>query len=197
MSKLKVLRRIAVAATAISLTSGAGIAAAATGSIETTGPWSDNAIEVRHEDSRYVQNDNNVMVANTNPQDAVSGDVEVRKNTTGGDAESGEAKNDSLLRASLEVDNSSATEAAHENTGGEHFDFSITETGPESENEIEYKTESEVVVENTNNINIVNTNVQSAKTGDVSVYGNTTGGDATSGAAKNISTTDVMMKIKN
>jgi hypothetical protein len=197
MSKLKVLRRIAVAATAISLTSGAGIAAAATGSIETTGPWSDNNIEVRHEDSRYVQNDNNVQVVNDNPQDAVSGDVKVRKNTTGGDAESGEAKNDSMLRASLEVDNSSATEAANDGMGGDHFDFTITETGPESENDIEYETEKEVVVENTNNISIVNSNTQASKTGDVSVYGNTTGGDATSGAAKNISTTDVTLKIKN
>lgn len=197
MSKLKVLRRIAVAATALSLTTGAGIAAAATGDIETTGPWSDNNIEVRHEDSRYVQNDNNVAVVNDNPQDAVSGDVKVRKNTTGGDAESGEAKNDSMLKASLTVDNTSATEAANAGDGDVDHAATITETGPESENNVEIETEKTVEVSNSNNISIVNNNTQAAKSGDVSAYGNTTAGDATSGDAKNISTTDVMLHIKN
>lgn len=197
MSKLKALRRVAVAAVAISLTTGAGVAAAATGSIETTGPWSDNNIEVRHEDSRYVQNDNNVEVVNENPQDAVSGDVKVSKNTTGGHAESGEVKNDSLLRASLTVDNSSATEAANHVDGDVDHMVTIKETGPESDNNVEIKTENEVTVENSNNISIVNSNSQAAKSGEVKVYGNTTGGDAKSGDAKNISTTDVTLQIKN
>lgn len=197
MSKLKILRRIAVAATAISLTSGAGIAAAATGTIETTGPWSDNNIEVRHKDDRYVKNTNNVGVVNDNPQDAVTGDVEVRKNTTGGHAVSGEAKNDGLLQANLTVDNSSATEAANDVNNEVDHEVSITETGPDSVNNVEIKTKNEVTVENENNISIVNSNTQSATSGNVSVYGNTTGGNATSGDAKNISTTDVTLQITN
>lgn len=74
---------------------------------------------------------------------------------------------------------------------------SISNTGPDSNNEVEITDNSEVDIENDNNVVVENKNPQFAETGDAVVQGNTTGGDARSGDATNVSTTDVCVDINN
>lgn len=61
----------------------------------------------------------------------------------------------------------------------------ITTTGPGSQNDVQLTNKNEVTINNQNDIQVTNSNYQSAKTGSASVSGNTTAGDAMSGAATN------------
>lgn len=193
--KRRLLRFVAAAVTALSLTT--GVAAANSGSIDTTGPDSHNAVEFKNRHELRVKNNNNATVANSNPQTATTGDAKVRRNTTGGDAETGEAANDSLLSVSATLDNSSGTDCACNGSHNGDDEGTIDNTGPDSFNEIVFDNKSEVKIENNNNITVSNSNTQTATSGDARVTRNTTGGDATSGDASNISTTEVTLDITN
>lgn len=190
----KVVRIAALSVMALSLTG--GVAAAHSGSIGTTGPDSTNKIEHRNRESRRVRNNNNVVAANINPQEARSGSARVSHNTSGGDAESGDATNDSLFRARVSVNNSSSGALGGGNGGGNNS-ASVERTGPDSYNKVEFNNRSSVSVRNNNNVGVVNINTQKAKSGDARVSGNTTGGDAESGDASNISTNETTIEIRN
>lgn len=198
MKKIKLLRVAAITVFGLSL--GAGVASAAPGdaTIDNTGPDSYNTVRFETDRDVDVDNDNEVRVRNYNPQTASSGDARVRHNTTGGDATSGDAENDSLMRVRASIDNSSATAAAL--GGGDDngsWSGSISDTGPDSTNRITFDSDVDVDVDNDNDVSVSNHNSQSAHTGDASVSDNTTGGDATTGSASNISTTDVTIEITN
>jgi hypothetical protein len=191
--KKKLIRLAAVSVMALSLST--GVAAANSGSIGTTGPHSYNKVEFRNRSTNKVENNNDVRVKNVNPQYARTGDASVRHNTTGGDATSGDAANDSLLRAAVRLDNSSATDAGcgcpSSNTGA------ISNTGPKSYNKVVFQDSSYAKVQNNNDVSVKNYNHQTAKSGDAKVSGNTTGGSATSGNASNISTNETTIEITN
>lgn len=189
----KLLRLFAVVVTGLSLTT--GIAAASSGSIGTTGPDSRNSVESRSEDKRRVDNNNNIRVKNHNPQEATSGDATADRNTTAGGATTGEAENDSLLRASISLTNSGAMNGA--GNGGQSHTGTINNTGPDSHNTIRFNNSSDVRVNNNNNVTVENYNHQQASSGTAVVSRNTTGGSATSGNASNISTNDVTVNVTN
>src|SRR4030095_11188476 len=173
-------------------------AAANSASIDTTGPDSTNQVKFENRSRVKVDNDNHVRVYNNNPQSAYTGDASVRHNTTGGDATSGDASNDSLLRNSLTLRNTSSSSAALENACGcaDHTG-DISNTGPDSYNKILFADSSKVEVKNHNDVNVENHNAQSATSGDAKVSDNTTGGDATSGGASNVSTLETTLVVEN
>ena len=197
MKKLKLLRAAAVTVLGMSL--GAGVASAAPGdaSIENTGFDSYNRVEFDWDRDVDVDNDTDLDVRNHNPQRASSGDASVRHNTTGGDASTGDASNDSLLRVRATIDNSGSSAAAVGGNDNGGWTGGIDTTGADSTNVIDFDSDVDVDVNNDTDIDVTNYNHQSAYTGDARVTGNTTGGNATTGNASNISTTDVIIEVTN
>lgn len=194
---MKKALRIAAVVVSTSLSLGTGIASASTGSIDLTGPGSRNTVTSRSSVETRTNNNNNVGVTNNNPQTAKSGNASAHYNTTAGDATSGAAKNDGLVRADLSIDNGSSCGCASGLGAGSDNNGSINTTGPNSHNSVEFSSKVKSTVNNNNNVTVTNNNSQSATTGSAKVDGNTTGGSATSGDASNISTTDVTLHIAN
>jgi DNA-directed RNA polymerase alpha subunit len=189
---------VGVLAVVMSVGLTAGLASASTGSIDTTGPGSDNSINYENETEVEVENETEVDADVDMDQNADSGDTEVEFNTTGGSAESGDAENDSYVEAALSIDNSSSSEAALSgNSSGSDDDGSIEMTGPESDNHITFSNEYEVEVENETDVDFDVDVDQDADTGDASVSNNTTGGDAVSGSASNTSTVVFTLDVVN
>lgn len=193
----KALRFVAVAVLGLTMTT--GVASATTGSIDTTGPNSYNEVRSDYRKNVDVRNRNNVRLENSNDQFAQSGDATVSYNTTGGDAWTGDAANDNWTEASVSIDNSASSEAAlgYGGGGGGWGGGSIDFTGPGSDNVIDSRYRVDVNVENTNNVDVSNESVQTAVSGDAKVYGNTRGGDARTGDATNVNTTELMVEITN
>jgi hypothetical protein len=199
MKKVEIKKLVGASALSLGLVVGvAGFAGASTGTIDTTGPDSDN--EIRHE-SRVeldLRNDNEVDLRNRTTQRATSGDARVRSNTTAGNAASGDATNESVVDALVEVDNSSAAGDLSGLVGGQGSDTGrIENTGPNSENEVTFENRVEVDIENDNEIDIDNTVDQRARSGDASVRYNTTGGSASTGSASNSSSSIFTVSITN
>ena len=192
----KLSRVIGVAVLALSL--GSGAVSAATGSISATGPDSTNQVTVNDEQRSRVNNDNHVRLDNDTYQRASSGRAEVEHNTTGGGASSGDVVNDNLTRATLRLDNTAAATAAVEVSGGlGSVSGSISNTGPDSTNQVTFNSSSSVHVDNDNHISLDNDTHQSAYSGSAEVSGNTTGGSASSGDATNINTSEFTLTIEN
>lgn len=176
----------------------AGLAGATTGTIGTTGPDSDNEIREEVDVELEFENDNDIDVELKTKQRASSGDAEVDGNTTGGDAETGDAENASMVDGEIVIDNSSAASAyadAAAPSGGN--EATIDTTGPDSENEIKFESKVEVEVENDNDVNIENKVYQSARSGEAEVEHNTTGGSAVTGSASNSSSTSFSVRVTN
>lgn len=190
----KLLRFAAMAVTGLSLTT--GVAAANSGSIGTTGQNSNNTIEFSNSDTRRVENNSDVKVRNSNPQTARSGEVNTDRNTTAGTSQSGNARNDSLLRANLTVNNTSSSSTPEDTDDGDDMG-TISNTGQRSENHITFDSSSDSRVTNNSTVHVVNENEQRATTGNVNVSRNTTAGNALSGHAENISTTEVTVNVSN
>lgn len=74
---------------------------------------------------------------------------------------------------------------------------SISQTGPESDNNVTVNSHQHVSVKNNNDLSVTNNNPQDATTGNAKVKENTTGGDATSGDAMNSSSFSVSATITN
>ncbi len=75
------------------------------GSINTTGAESNNVIVNKNINKLDVDNNNTICVTNNNEQTAVSGSVEVEKNTNAGSATSGNASNSNSSSFDLSVAN--------------------------------------------------------------------------------------------
>lgn len=74
---------------------------------------------------------------------------------------------------------------------------SISNTGPDSNNECTVNGGTQCSVSNDNDITISNNNSQTSGSGDAGVTGNTSGGSATSGGSSNTSSTSVGVDITN
>jgi len=191
----------AAAATVLGLSLTTGIVAADTGNIDTTGPGSRNTIRTNLDNRTRVTNHNDIDVNNTNHQTARTGSAQVRWNTHGGDATTGDATNDNQTSADISVDNSAST--ANLGTfgvgglGGFDNGASISDTGPGSDNRVDTTVRNNVTVENRNDIDVRNTNNQTATSGNATVSGNTFGGDATSGDASNTNSSQFSISVQN
>lgn len=73
--------------------------------IDTTGPDSNNEVRYENRMEVNVDNDNDINIDNNNEQSARSGDAEVRNNTTGGSATSGNVSNTSTSSFTVRVTN--------------------------------------------------------------------------------------------
>jgi len=189
----------AAAATVLGLSLTTGIVAADTGNITNTGPGSDNKVTTKVTDNSSLKNRNDIDLSNHNSQHAYTGDAKVKYNTTGGDATSGAAMNDNSVSADVTVDNSASSAggsgflaSAAANGGG-----TIDTTGPGSNNQIKTTVTDNSSVSNHNDIDVHNSNHQTASSGDASVTGNTTGGSATSGDATNTNSATFTFSVTN
>ncbi|HUC20099.1 MAG TPA: hypothetical protein VMR98_01230, partial [Candidatus Polarisedimenticolaceae bacterium] len=98
MSYQRILRYSAIAMATVGL--GLGVAAADSSSIDTTGPDSSNTVSTSTNNHASLRNNNRVSVDTDNRQSGRSGSADVRHNTTGGDATSGDVSNDNLTDSS-------------------------------------------------------------------------------------------------
>jgi hypothetical protein len=204
--KMKIQKTVGTSLMSLALvvglaTVGTGVAGATTGSITNTGPDSYNKIKSTSYHSVHTTNNNNLGVSNVNTQSAYTGDAKVIHNTTGGSATSGDAMNANSTSVAATVNNAASAGswagAGSMMGGGGSNSASITETGPDSTNKVEFKDVTKVHVTNNNNVTVSNTNTQSATSGDAKVIGNTTGGNATSGGASNTNTTSTSFTLSN
>jgi len=197
----KLLLGAATIVTTVGLT--AGVAAAQSGgSISGTGPNSHAHISSHLHASNNVTNRNTLGVTNTNTQSANTGRAEVRNNTTGGDATSGNAMNDAHLAVNASVDNSSAgggmggAAVMPADLGGGDGG-SISNTGPNSNASISSSAKLTNTVNNSNYLTVTNNSHQTANTGSAQVSNNTTGGSATSGDASNTQSATITLDVTN
>jgi hypothetical protein len=191
--KTRILRIAAVAVTALGFAA-PSLAAAHSGSIDTTGPNSNNDIRLDVRRDVDVDTHNRVDLRNDVDQHARSGDATLHGNTTGGDVSTGVALNEQEAEAMVEVstDNSGATAW----TGGSAaFTGSIGTTGPSSDNTIRYNNTSNVDVYTHNDVDIDSDVDQHAYSGDAHATNNTTVGDVTTGDAANYSTNSFSVSV--
>jgi hypothetical protein len=194
--KERILRYGAISLATVGLAS--GLAAASSVEFDTTGPESDNKVEIEHDNDVDLDNDNDVDVDNDVDQDADSGDASVKYNTNGEDAESGDAENDSSVDTTVDVTNGGLGDLCDcLGFGGSDHDVVFDTTGPKSDNEVEIKTSNDIDVNNDNDVDVDNDVDQDADSGDAYVGGNTNGGGAVSGAARNTSSVSTSVSISN
>lgn len=192
----KLLRTLAAAFIGIGLS--AGVAAAQTGTIGTTGPNSNN--QVTHTGSKVttVTASNSGSVSNNVRQGSYSGNAKVRHNTTGGSATSGAASNANTGSVNATMSNASAAAVATAAAaGGGSNSGTITNTGPDSNNQVMFSETNVVTYAANNSANVDNCVNQEASSGNARVSGNTTGGSATSGAASNTNTSTTTLVMNN
>lgn len=195
---MKIKKTISAGLISLGLVAGmTGLVGATSGTIETTGPDSINKIEEHISREVEVENDNDLRVNNMNLQRAETGEAEVEDNTTAEGVGTGSAANAADLTVEVEIANASSgidemipdTEVS--NDGG------IETTGPESRNEVEFSSRTEIEIENENDLHINTFNAQTAISGDAEVEDNTTAGDAITGDASNDSSVSMSFTVTN
>ena len=82
-----------------------GASTSNTGTINTTGPNSDNKVLFIAKNDVTVSNDNSICIVNTNEQSATTGDATVSHNTTGGSATSGSATTSNSSSFNVSISN--------------------------------------------------------------------------------------------
>lgn len=186
---------LGAAAVVASLSLTAGVAAAQTGDVDVdaSGPGAHVKVDSHDRNGVKVRNKTNAAVNNGTYQKAESGDAKVKHNTTGGSATSGAASNGTALSVSASVNNSEGTEGL--GSGGAAGNVTVDASGPSSKVKVDSHDKNYVSVKNTLNFSVNNNTTQKAETGDASVTGNTTGGDATSGSAANTSSSSVSLTV--
>ena len=136
---------------------------------------------------------------NHTSQRSKTGKAKVSDNTTGGNATSGAASNSNTSTAGLSVTNAAAT--CNHNGNNIQTDVVggalIDQTGRRSYNLISTTNISKVISVNNNDLSVDNETLQNAKSGNATVWGNTTGGAASSGEATNMNSSSVTITISN
>jgi hypothetical protein len=195
--KKQLYRAAAATVLGLSLTTGV-VAADNSGSIGTTGPNSSNKISATTDTKTTVKNNNDLGLTNSNWQTASTGSASAHYNTTAGDVTSGDATNDNSASVGATIDNSGSS-AMTSTTGTDSNAPSSIDglTGPGSNNSVVTKTTNTTTVTNNNDVDVKNSNNQSAKSGSATVSDNTTGGNATSGNASNTNASDFTFSISN
>ena len=167
--------------------------------ISSSGPTSTNNVNTNVTDNSKTTNTTNAGIANNINSTAETGDASVSGNTTGGSATSGQAgtnvtllnltgsnvvgKNNLLVFVNVLghwvglIVNAPTGSTAASLGGG------ITSSGPNSQNGVNTNITDNSNTTNTANLGITNNLNIHAQSGDASVTGNTTGGNATSGDA--------------
>lgn len=192
----KILRAVTAAFASVFLATGV-LVGAQSGSIDTTGPDSDNEIRYENSYDYSVENSTDVEADVSIDQDAETGDAMTTRNTDAGDAETGDADNDSEVEASLDIDNSSSSECACTSGPVGDGDASIEKTGPDSNNSVVFENDTNIEINNDTDVNF-NTDVeQNASSGDATVSRNTMGGSASTGGASNSSSVVFSLSVTN
>lgn len=191
----KLLRISAATVATVGLMTGVASAQTNSGTIEDTGRRSNNEIKVRQYDRTRVENDNRVGVHNDTNQYARSGEAR-SEGRRGGDARTGNAGNTATTRTNVSVNNTNASSAGMNGGSGASTDANISNTGRNSNNEVDVRSYSSRSVENDNNVWVTNDTNQMAKSGDATVEGRR-GGDAVTGNATNTSTTETTVRVSN
>ena len=192
----KLLLGVASVVASVSLVG--GVAAAQTGSVDVdaSGPGANVKVDSHDHASVHVANKTKAHVYNDVYQKADSGNARVSHNTTGGDATSGNAANSSALSVSASVDNSGSS-LGDMLGGGGMGDVTVDASGPSAKVKVDSHNSAHVSVYNSVDLKVSNDVTQKASTGNASVTGNTTGGDATSGSASNTSSGSVSLTVTN
>ena len=175
-----------------------GFASAA--SINTTGPDSTNRVDTNISANCRTLNNNNLRLRASNDQSADSGNAVAADNTEAGSADSGNASNETATSASAHISNGNNNESCAcpvTAAGINGTNESIAKTGPDSENTIDTNVNVTDTVTNNNDVNVTNSNEQSASSGDAVVAHNTTGGDARTGDATNSSQASFLVNLVN
>lgn len=197
----KLLLGAATLVTSLGLTAGVASATQSSGNvIRDTGPDSRAKIETRIKNRTDINNKNKLDVSNDTKQNAYSGNANVKGNTFGGDAVSGDATNKNAFNVSAKIDNTAAH--AVDGAGVRVLDpvrdgGEISNTGPHSDATIKTDVSNSTKVNNVNDINVRNTTNQNAFSGNATVTNNTHGGDAISGDASNFNSTNVTLHVTN
>lgn len=218
---MKNIKQLVFTLAVVLLTSPVGLAGAA--SIQNTGYKSTNIISIGspswQSSNKKVKNSNTVNLGVNTTQNASTGNATVKNNTKGGNATSGDASNTNGVGVMLSFVNSTNSGNNGCCGGGGLADASIKNTGPNSFNLIQYGSGGSCggcnnscnnqcenscggcgggsVVKNENNVDVDVDTKQNATTGNASVVGNTTGGNATSGDAENDNEVVVEIEAKN
>lgn len=198
----KLTRISATVVSSLALVAGfSGMAGAApTVDLTDTGRDSTNKVEFENRVRTYVHNDTNMHLSNNNPQYATSGEAEAEDNDDVEHVQSGDAWNDSWAEFNVEVDNSSSSSmGGGGGMGGDWSDahVSMTDTGRDSYNEVEFENSSKTTVKNDTNICITNNNDQVATSGEAEAENNDDVGTVRSGDASNTSTAVFSVSVKN
>lgn len=113
----------------------------------------------------------------------------------GGSATTGNASNYNATHENVSITNNTPTLSSAPTSLGSNG--TISDTGPHSFNLISSRSNINEEVTNTNNVDITNTNTQTAVSGNATVSGNTRGGSARTGNATNTNSTDIEVAISN
>ena len=188
----KLLQLVAVPVLAVVITGGMASAATMT-TVDETGPDSNQTVKVANDNTVDLENNNNTTAGVNNSQAAASGSAVVDHNTTGEDAESGDADTSFSVTANVEHTNASSNEYALKSgdCGCGDVETNISNTGPDSTVKVNVENNSNVTVRNNNNFSLNVSNQQASTTGDASVTDNTTGGGAHTGNASASASVDI------
>ncbi len=192
----RILKALAAGFSSVFLATGV-LVGAQSGMIDTTGPDSQNEIKFENKYKYEVENDTDVDADVKIDQDADTGNAWVKHNTSGGDAETGDAENDSNVEATLEVDNSSSSAAGVCGCDMGDSEASIEMTGPDSHNLVKFNNDTKIEIKNKTDLDFDVDVDQDADSGDAKVWGNTTGGSATTGSASNTSSVVLNFSVTN
>ncbi len=190
---------LGAAAALASLTLTGAVAAAQSGdvSVDASGPGAQVKVISKDKVRATVNNTTSATVNNTAYQKATSGDAKVTHSTTGGNATSGKAGNTAALSVSGTINNSSSLGDVSCGCAGMSGAVNVDASGPDSKVTVMSKDSTKITVNNTSNLSVNNKVTQTAYSGDASVTGNTTGGNATSGDASNSTTASVSFSVTN
>lgn len=144
-----------------------------------------------------------------NPKDGCDHGSNGSNGSSGGSAVTGDASNYNSTHISAAVNNSAPATGSGSSTygssmgmsggsgGGTSSNNTISNTGPKSYNAIYATWKSSYKVVNDTDVSVNNSNYQTAKSGDATVSGNTSGGSAETGDATNYNATSISVVVKN
>lgn len=189
-----------VASGAVALSMGAPAVLADSASIGTTGPGSNNQIFTSNLNSLCNSVLNRVNTGNFNSQSATSGNVGIFGNTAvwGSGGSSGQAANWNSGTNNVFISNSGNSGSLSGMGSGGAGNATIFLTGPHSNNQIFETSSNRVSLSTVNNVNAQNFSNQTARSGGVTIAGNTlVSGVGGSGNAVNENSAANNVQIEN
>jgi hypothetical protein len=195
---MKVTRGFGAAVASAGLVFGlSGVAGATSGTIGTTGPFSNNQISSNEINTGLYTSNNSLPIHSANAQSAHTGSANVAFNNTGGSAMTGAANNSNSTNVVATVSNGGAGGMLGGTWGVNQDSATITTTGPSSNNQVFLNRTNTMTVTNNNSVPITTVNTQTALSGSANVSGNTFGGSAITGNASNTNTQTISVNVTN